>query len=105
MMARDSPTWPLSRTWLLTKVSMAVGSKDRGGWVAGTGSARTAAAPATAAAAAIGLGSGFIDRQSPALNLLAVEGGDGGLRFLIAAHLDEAEPLGSPGVAVHDHLG
>src|SRR5262249_6840913 len=61
------------------------------------------AAPA-AAVTSLGPGPGLVDRQAAALDLGAVEGGDGRLGLLVAAHLAEAEPLGPAGVAVHDHL-
>src|ERR1700686_4747839 len=64
-----------------------------------------AAAPPAAPAAAVFAGTGFIDCQGAAVDLLAAEGRDGRLRLGVAAHLDEAESLGSAGVAVHDHLG
>src|SRR5262245_35486488 len=71
----------------------------------------TASAPAAAArsaasapAAAAFLGTGLVDRQSPAFDLLPIEGGDGSLRFLVAPHLHEAESLGPPGVPIHDDL-
>src|SRR5205809_4461373 len=69
--------------------------------------AATTAATATvtaSSAAALGLGPCFVHGQRPALHLSPVEGLDGGLRLLIAAHFHEAESLGSARVAVHDHL-
>src|SRR5262249_49414050 len=47
----------------------------------------------------------LVDRYRTTLDLLAVEGGDGGLRLLLAAHFDEAEPLGLLGGAIRDHFG
>src|SRR5262249_30884964 len=64
--------------------------------------APTAAAAATAAVFAR---LGFVDGQRAAVNFLAVHGLDGCLGLLVGAHLDEAEPLGAAGVAVHDDLG
>ena len=49
-------------------------------------------------------GTGFVDGEAATIDLLAVEGGDGGLGLLVAAHLDEAEALGPPRVPVHDDL-
>src|SRR5205085_9470765 len=66
--------------------------------------AAPAAAPAPAASAAFGLGPGLVHGQAAAAHFRAVEGGDGGLGLLVAAHLDETEPLGPPRVTVHDHL-
>src|SRR5205085_967578 len=71
-----------------------------------TAAAAVAAAPRTpTAAAAVLPGLGLVDGQGPAADDLAVEGGDGGLGLLVAAHLHEAEPLGPAGLAIHDHLG
>src|SRR5438874_8640521 len=54
--------------------------------------AATATATVTASsAAAFGLGPCFVHGQRPALHLSPVEGLDGGLRLLIAAHFHEAE--------------
>src|SRR5206468_959835 len=66
-----------------------------------------APAPVTAlpTAAATRLGPGLVDREGPAARLPAVEGGDGGLGLLVAAHLHEPEALGPARVPVHDHLG
>jgi len=68
-------------------------------WVAALAVCLTATA-----AAAFRLGPGFVDRQRSAAHVLAVEGGDGRLGFLIAAHLHKAEALGPAGIPVHDHL-
>src|SRR5438552_1983480 len=74
-----------------------------------TGTAAVAApAPAgtaSAAAAAVLARLRLIHGETASLDLLAVEGGDGGLGFLVAAHFHEPEPLGSAGVAVHNDLG
>jgi hypothetical protein len=67
--------------------------------------AAASAAPTWATAATPFLRASLIDRYRPAVHLLAVEGGDGRVRFLVAAHLNEAEPLRLPGSAVRDHLG
>src|SRR5262249_6996976 len=63
-----------------------------------------ASARATPTSAAAFLGPGLVDGEDPTAHLLAVHAGDGGLGLGVAAHLDEAEPLGPPRVAVHDHL-
>jgi hypothetical protein len=63
----------------------------------------SAASTAPATAAALGFGPGFVDVQGAAAELRAVQGGDGFLAILIAGHLDETEPPGTPGVTVrHD---
>src|SRR5262249_47469572 len=64
----------------------------------------TAPAAGAPAPAALGLGSGLVDDQGATAGVLAVEGRDGGLGLLVAAHLNEAEPLGMPRVAVGDDL-
>jgi hypothetical protein len=73
---------------------------------AAAAAAAAVAAPATAAAAAaaFGLGTGLVDGEGPAIDFLAIEGGNGGLGLGVRVHLDEAEPLGATGVAVHDDL-
>src|SRR6516225_6478452 len=67
--------------------------------------AAPAAAVAAPAAAPFLARPGLIDRESSAVDLGAIERLDRRLRFLIAAHLHEAEPLGAAAVPVHDHLG
>ena len=69
--------------------------------VSATAAGTTTAAATTTAAL---LRAGLVYRQVTALEILAVERGDGSLRLLIAAHLDEAEALGTPGIAIGDHL-
>src|SRR5437764_1110839 len=69
-----------------------------------TAAATTGATAATAATAAIFTRAGLVDRQAAAVHFLAAQRRDGGLGLGIAAHFDETEPLGPPGVAVHDHL-
>src|SRR5262245_9483803 len=63
-----------------------------------------AAAAAAATAAALRLGAGLVDGQVPAVDRGEVEAVDRRLGLGVTAHLDEAEPLGTSGVAVHDHL-
>src|SRR5262249_51336457 len=75
--------------------------------VAPTAAPATAAVPtasAAPAAASFLARPGFIDRQRPTADLLAVERLNGVLGFLVAAHLHEAEALGSTRVAIHDDL-
>src|SRR5271165_2324417 len=67
--------------------------------------ATTVPTAATALPAAFLARLGFVDGQRSAVMLLAVERLNGGLGFLVAAHLDEAEPLGAAGVAILDDLG
>src|SRR5689334_23487100 len=70
------------------------------------GAAPAAAVPAAPAApaAAVLARPGIVDGEAAAADHLAVEGGDGGLGLLVAAHLDEAEPLRPARVTVHDDL-
>ena len=72
--------------------------------VAAPATAVTTAATTAATAAAVLARAGLIDSQAAALDVLASERGDRGLSLGVAAHLDEAEPLGSTRVPVHDHL-
>jgi hypothetical protein len=58
-----------------------------------------------ATAATFFLGPGFIDGYRSPAHILAVEGGDGRFGFLLAAHLNEAEPFGLSGGAIRDDLG
>ena len=51
------------------------------------------------------LAGGRLDDHGAAFQRLAVHAVDGGLRFGVRAHLDEAEALGAAGVAVHHDLG
>ena len=46
----------------------------------------------------------LVDLQLPAVQLLAVQRGHGGAGGVFGRHLDEAEALGAPGVAVGDHV-
>jgi hypothetical protein len=46
----------------------------------------------------------LIHGQQAALQILAAQGGDGGLGLLVAPHLDEREASGLPGQAVRDDL-
>src|SRR4051812_27459033 len=71
---------------------------------ASTTSTTVAAAAATTAAAALGLRARLVDRQRAAVHLVAVHRLDGRLRFRVAGHLHEPEPLGAARVAVHDDL-
>jgi hypothetical protein len=71
-----------------------------------TASAATeSTATAAAATPAVFTWAGFVDGQGAAAVLLAVQGCDRRLGFLIGTHFDEPEPLGSAGVSVVDDLG
>lgn len=61
-----------------------------------------AAATATIAAAtpAVFLRPSFIHSQRSAIEIVAVERGDGGVAFAIIAHFHERKPSGLPGIAV-----
>jgi len=48
---------------------------------------------------------GFVDSECPPVHVFAVQGVDGGLSLLIAAHLDKTKAFGTPRVPVRDHLG
>jgi hypothetical protein len=72
--------------------------------VTATSSATETTATATATSARF-LGARFIHYHAATIDTLAVESSDSGLRLLVGAHLDEAETLGTSGVAVHDYLG
>jgi hypothetical protein len=65
----------------------------------------TAAAPAPAATRTLLTRTGFVDGQGPAIVLLAIERRDGCLRFLIAGHFNEPEPLAAAGITIIDDLG
>ncbi len=83
------------------------------GWIAGDRlitTAATAAATAittttTAAAASIFAGTRFIYRERATVVFFFVQALDRGLRFLIAAHFNEAETLASACVTIGNHLG
>src|SRR5690606_21004760 len=64
------------------------------------------AAPAAATAGAGLTGLGLVDVEAAALELLPVEGGDGGLGLLVVGHGDEGEAAGPAGFPVvhHRHL-
>src|SRR5690242_4201519 len=74
--------------------------------VAPAAGAAAAVPPAAAGAAppALGPGLGLVDRQRPPARVLAVEGLDGGLGLLVAAHLHEAEASRLAGLPIRDHL-
>jgi hypothetical protein len=63
-----------------------------------------ASTPVASTATGTLLGTSLVDRQTPALHFLAVEGGDGCLGFLVAAHLDKAKPFGSSRVPIRNNL-
>src|SRR5260370_1702623 len=64
----------------------------------------SATAATTTTAAAFRLGPSFIDRQGPAIELLAIESGDGCLGLLIVGHFDEGKAFRPAGVPIHDDL-
>ena len=66
-----------------------------------TASAATATAPAPAATTG-GLGLGDVDGQLAAVDIAAVEGGNGRLGHGVIAHFDEAEAARLPGGSVGD---
>src|SRR5437870_10746413 len=62
------------------------------------------------AAAATGAGAllartSLVDREGPAVFVLAVQPGDRRLRLLVVAHFNEAEAFRAAGLAVHNDLG
>src|SRR6185312_4911783 len=68
------------------------------------------AAPSSAPAAKPAAGTllarlGHVNGHGPALKVLAVQRGDGGLGRAVRLHLHKAEALAAAGVAVGDHLG
>ena len=56
-------------------------------------------ASAAAAATAIFLGLGFVHLQGATAVVLAIQGGDGRLGFLIGTHFDKSKPFALAGVA------
>ena len=75
---------------------------------AAAAAAKTAAAATAAKTAAragsVGAGTRFVDRQVPALQVLAVHAGDGLLGLVLVRHLDEAETSGLTGELVLDDV-
>jgi len=65
-------------------------------------SARPGAAAASARAGTIGPGPGLVDRQRTALEVLAVQAGDGLVGLFLVRHLDEPEATGLAGELVLD---
>ena len=68
-----------------------------------TATTAAAEAAATAATAAFSLGAGFIDVEGAAVEVFAVEAGDGRLAFGLRAHFDKAETLGAVRHFVDDY--
>src|SRR5207237_4676273 len=64
----------------------------------------TAASAPSAAAIAFFARAGFIDGKGSSAMLLAVEGVDGVLRFVVVGHLDKSESLAASGFAIVDDL-
>jgi len=69
-----------------------------------TAAAAKAASTATTAAAALGLRAGFVDHQIATAEVLAIEGIDRAIRFLVIGNLDEGESPGLPGETVADEI-
>jgi hypothetical protein len=67
--------------------------------------AATTAAASSAAEAPFLAGAGLVDGEGAAIVLLAVEGLNGCLGFVVVRHLDEPETFTAAGVAIVDHLG
>src|SRR5687767_3673411 len=84
-------------------VAGAAGAARGAAAVATRAATRTATVTTAAARArAVFAGLGFIDGQGAAVALLTAHRGDRGLRLGVVAHLHEAEPLRSAGLAVVD---
>lgn len=73
--------------------------------VAATAAATTTEAPATTATTTAFAGLGDVDDKRSAAHLLAVEGIDGRLGLPVVGHLDEPEPAGTAGLAIHHNAG
>lgn len=71
---------------------------------AATTASAAAEATATASATTRFLGSGFVHDQVAAIDVLAVERGNGSLGLFFRAHLDKCEALGAARVTVRDDL-
>lgn len=67
---------------------------------AGTGATASAAAEAAAATSALRTGTGDIDVQGTAIQISAVQSGDGVISLLIVGHFDEAEAPRTASVTV-----
>jgi hypothetical protein len=65
----------------------------------------TTTAAATTATGAIFAGLGFVDSESAAVMLLAVQSGNRRLGFLIRTHLNESEALAATGFPIGDDFG
>jgi hypothetical protein len=87
-----------------TAAATAAESASAAAATAATESATTAAA-ATTAATAFFTRPGFVDGQGASAVLLAVEGCNGSLRFLVVGHFDESETFAPAGVPIVDDLG
>src|SRR5688572_8232541 len=73
---------------------------------AATAAVSTAATAAAATATGtVFAGLGLVDGEGSAVEVLAVQGRDRGLRLGVAAHLDERETLAPTGVPVLNDLG
>ena len=72
---------------------------------AATTAVAAAAAAAAATTASASLGPGLIDRQDPALNLTAVQHGDGLLPLQFGFHFHKTESPGLAGLPVGNNFG
>jgi hypothetical protein len=53
---------------------------------------------------AAGLIHRLVDLEGAAVEILAIEGGDGGASLIVRAHFDKSETLGLTGIAIRDDL-
>ena len=84
-------------------VSTAATATTTGTAVTTTATAKAATAATTAETAGAGLfRTGFVHDDRASFNFLPVQSRNRRLSFLIGAHLDESEPLGAAGLAVHN---
>src|SRR5205085_4784006 len=65
---------------------------------------RKGASSATTKSAPLGTWPGFVHGECSPVELLAVEGGNGRLSFVIIVHLDKAKAFRAAGIPVHDDL-
>src|SRR5262249_21445825 len=99
-----SPTFNSRQLVASATRTAAVPASSASATVATTASPGAAPAAVTAPAAAFGFRTGLVDGQASAVYFLAVQRRNRRLGLLVGLHLDEAEPLGAAGVAVHDDL-
>src|SRR5689334_5916859 len=75
------------------------------GFAPASATAESAATATAATETAFGTGTGFVDVQGAAVELLAVEGFDGFQGLGLIGHFNEGEATGLPGVAIADDAG